>query len=100
MKLTRRRFVKALGLSTAAAGVTGFSMGNPPPDVASTKAKNKCDSTSCDPQGSNTLFDKLPTCCPRERLAADEMRITFLGTSCLPRLSQQGVSVYVEVGPT
>jgi ribonuclease Z len=51
-----------------------------------------------DPAQRNTLFDELPACSPGEKLGEDEMRITFLGTSCLPRLTQQGVSVYVEVG--
>lgn len=34
----------------------------------------------------------------QEELAADEMRITFLGTSVVPRLKQQCNSVFVEVG--
>jgi ribonuclease Z len=51
-----------------------------------------------DPAQRNTLFDELPTFRPGEKLGEDEMRITFLGTSCLPRLTQQGPSVYVEVG--
>ena len=51
-----------------------------------------------DPDQRNTLFEALPACRPGEKLGEDEMRITFMGTSCLPRLTQQGVSVYVEVG--
>ncbi|MFH1139456.1 MAG: MBL fold metallo-hydrolase [Pseudomonadota bacterium] len=51
-----------------------------------------------DPAQRNTLFDELPTHAPGEKLGEDEMRISFMGTSCLPRLTQQGVSVYVEVG--
>lgn len=35
---------------------------------------------------------------PGEALAANEMRITFLGTSFLPRLAQEQNSVYVELG--
>jgi hypothetical protein len=77
------------------AGVSGFSYGNPltePPSGPPNK--------TCEPQGSNKLFDQLKPCCPGEALDADEMRITFLGTSPIARLTQQGVSVYVEVGPT
>jgi len=46
----------------------------------------------------NTFYDSLPQFPLGEVLAPDEMRITFLGTSCIPRLSQECNSVYVEVG--
>ena len=52
------------------------------------------------PDQNNSLFSSLPTACIDQPLAEGEMRITFLGTSCLPMLTQQGVSVYLEVGPT
>ena len=96
MTLSRRTFLKAAGLGAAAAGVGGFSSSNPHAAAASGEACFDED----DPTQKNTLFDNLPTCCPGEPLGEGEMRITFLGTSCIPRLSQQGVSVYVEVGPT
>ena len=48
----------------------------------------------------NSLFAGLEPVCPGEPLAEGEMRITFLGTSCTPMLTQQGLSVYVELGPT
>ncbi|MFH1139452.1 MAG: hypothetical protein V1816_25495 [Pseudomonadota bacterium] len=51
-----------------------------------------------DPAQGNTLFDELPTYAPDEKLGEDEMRISFMGASRLPRLTQPGVSVYVEVG--
>jgi len=35
---------------------------------------------------------------PGEELASDEMRITFVGTSFLPRLAQECNSIYVELG--
>ncbi len=94
MTLSRRTFLKAAGLGAAAAGVGGFSSSNPRAASA-----GHCINKNA-PDQKNSLFEKLPTCCPGEPLADDEMRITFLGTSCIPRLSQQGVSVYVEVGPT
>lgn len=56
--------------------------------------------TPCYTPMENPLYDNLPTQCPSGPLIKGEMRISFLGTSCIPRLSQQGVSVYVEVGPT
>ncbi|RLL83143.1 guanitoxin biosynthesis MBL fold metallo-hydrolase GntH [Mesotoga sp. BH458_6_3_2_1] len=35
---------------------------------------------------------------PGEQLAADQMRITFMGTSVVPRLAQQCNSIFVELG--
>lgn len=95
MMVSRRNFLKSVGMGTAVAGVSGFSHGNSPAELPSGPPNKKCK-----PLGSNKLFDHLKPCCPGESLAADEMRITFLGTSPIPRLTQQGVSVYVEVGPT
>ncbi len=58
--------------------------------------------------GGLAVAGSLPGCPPaveldgifplQEELAADEMRITFLGTSVVPRLKQQCNSVFVEVG--
>jgi ribonuclease Z len=94
VELSRRHFLRAMGLGAAAVGVSGYSQRtsvaqDPPPCI-----------DPADPSQKNTLFAELPTCCTGEALQADEMRITFLGTSPIPRLTQQGVSVYVEVGPT
>lgn len=94
MNVSRRDFMKTVGAGAAAAGLTGYA-GNPRAALAAPMAE------ACEPQGAYTwFFNQLETCCPNEQLAPDEMRITFLGTSCIPRLSQQGVSVYVEVGPS
>jgi ribonuclease Z len=98
MKVSRRRFLKSVGLGAAAAGVAGYSMRNPFAASASHMAADH--EGQCYTPVANQLFDSLPTRCPNDPLGAGEMRISFLGTSCLPRLSQQGVSVYVEVGPT
>ena len=46
----------------------------------------------------NSFFESLPQFPLGETLAPDEMRITFLGTSCIPRLSQECNSIFVEVG--
>ncbi len=51
-----------------------------------------------DPSEKNSLFDALPVFPLGEKLDPNEMRITFLGTSCIPRLSQECNSVFVEVG--
>ena len=98
MRLSRRDFLKTLGLGAAAAGLTGSS-----PYRA--EASETCSSDEpcfipTDPAQMNSLFAGLETCCINHPLDEGEMRITFLGTSCTPMLAQQGVSVYVEVGPT
>jgi len=47
----------------------------------------------------NTYFEQLPTYCPNtEQVGNDEMRITFLGTSCLPAVMQEENSIFVELG--
>jgi ribonuclease Z len=96
--LSRRDFLKMQALAMGGVALAGSG-------VYRAVASEICRSEgSCiDPDSSdqkNTLFAELPTCCINEPLGEGEMRITFLGTSCTPMLSQQGVSVYVEVGPT
>lgn len=57
------------------------------------------DSYLADSSQRNSLADGLQLYTPgTEKLGADEMRITFLGTSCIPRLSQECNSIFVEVG--
>jgi ribonuclease Z len=51
-----------------------------------------------DPSQRNSFYDALPVFTPGTPLGKHEMRITFLGTSCIPRLSQECNSIYVEVG--
>ena len=99
MRVSRRNFLKTVGAGAAVAGIGGYAVSRPGVALGSPMA----DGGACYPGGAYTWFfdpAQLPTTCPGGELAADEMRITFLGTSCVPRLSQQGVSVYVEVGPT
>ena len=96
MKVTRRKFLQTLGAGAVVGGASAYGAGRhaeAAPQGPGCFKKNA-------PDQQNSLFDKLPTCCIREPLDKGEMRITFLGTSCTPMLTQQGVSVYVEVGPT
>jgi len=51
-----------------------------------------------DPTQVNTFFERLKPFRPGTPLAPGKMRITFLGTSPLPRLAQSSSSVFVEVG--
>ena len=52
-----------------------------------------------DPSQKNSLMAGVDPYTPgTETLGVNEMRITFLGTSCIPRLSQECNSVFVEVG--
>ncbi|MCE5309103.1 MAG: MBL fold metallo-hydrolase [Acidobacteriales bacterium] len=47
----------------------------------------------------NSYFNSLPPYCPgKEPLAADEMRITFLGTWFADRLSKTCDNIFVELG--
>jgi ribonuclease Z len=51
------------------------------------------------PAERNTLFSRLKPYYPgTEELAPGEMRITFMGTSVIPRLTQACNSVFVELG--
>ncbi|MCX6235558.1 MAG: MBL fold metallo-hydrolase [Bacteroidetes bacterium] len=87
--LTRREMLKLSGgvVGGLALGSTLSSFGSRPSGVPLT-----------DPAEKNSLFDALPVFPLGEELATDEMRITFLGTSCIPRLSQECNSIFVEVG--
>ncbi len=51
-----------------------------------------------DPTQQFTDFSSLTPFTPPETLAADQMRIWFFGTSCIPRLTQECNSIFVEVG--
>jgi ribonuclease Z len=109
MTVTRRDFIKTLGLGAAAAGAVGVAGSSAQVGSAAPAAAPVCTAGGvCYPDGAYTWFNDTLTdvYCPgtpghpSEELAANEMRIIFLGTSCIPRLSQQGVGVYIEVGPT
>ncbi|MCU0487661.1 MAG: twin-arginine translocation signal domain-containing protein [Anaerolineales bacterium] len=98
-KLSRRDFLKLQGLAVGGLVLTGSSAASTALADETCPLGGPCIDPAADDQ-KNSLFDNLNPACTNEPLAEDELRITFLGTSCTPMLTQQGVSVYVEVGPT
>lgn len=98
-KLTRREYLKLQGLAVGGLALVGSGVYRAKRAPETCSSKKPCIKKNA-PDQQNSLFEHLETCCINEPLADDEMRITFLGTSCTPMLAQQGVSVYVEVGPT
>jgi len=78
-ELTRRDLFKLSGL-----GLGGLALGS---------AMSGCgDGSGSGPVDNSKLFY------PGEPLSTDEMRISFMGTSFLPRISQECNSIYVELG--
>ena len=88
--MTRREALRVSGLALGGLAVAGAmggcgnsSSGQPEPD----------------PTETNSLMSGLEPYYPgTEKLGPDEMRISFLGTSVIPRLSQACNSVFVETG--
>jgi len=89
--IPRREYLKLQAVAAGGLALSGCSS-------LSAGTAGEAGAVSGDPDQRNTLFQTLPTCRPSAKLDKNEMRISFMGTSCLPRLTQQGVSVYVEVG--
>jgi ribonuclease Z len=88
MKMTRRNMLKLSG-----GVVGGLVLGNPMNGFGRNMPGASADSCQ-----KNSYFDALPVFPLGEPLAPDEMRVTFLGTSCVPRLSQECNSIFVETG--
>lgn len=88
--LTRRDLLKLSGLTfgTAVASNALASVNNA---LGASPKKDKQSSSSPDMTGEPAFY-------PGEKLAKDEMRITFLGSCFIPRLKQAANSVFVEVG--
>jgi ribonuclease Z len=89
MSITRRELLK-----NSAATVGGLALGG---------ALSSCSTSSAqspgDPTQMNSLLASLPPYHPgTEKLGRDEMRISFMGTTCIPMISQAAVSVFVELG--
>lgn len=89
MKMTRRNMIKISG-----GVVGGLVLGNP----VSGLGRSSPAASSADPCEKNSFYDALPVFPLGEPLAPDEMRVTFLGTSCVPRLAQECNSIFVETG--
>lgn len=91
MSMTRREALKITGLALG-----GVTLGGVLPGCA-TKTPETTDNTN--PTNTNSLMSGLDPYYPgKETLGKDEMRITFLGTSPIPRIDQECNSIYVEVG--
>ncbi|MFZ7112465.1 MAG: MBL fold metallo-hydrolase [Desulfatiglandales bacterium] len=92
--LTRRDLFKVSGLALGGMALGGVSTVSGP-GVRKARAANKADTST----QQYSYFDDLPEFYPGEPLDADEMRITFLGSSDPPpRLAQSMMSIFVEVG--
>ena len=100
MEVTRRDVLKAASL--AAGGLTvGTALSGKLEAVVSGCTNAGCPSPTAYASlyNQNTYFQQLPTYCPNtEKVGKDEMRITLLGTSCLPAVAQEENSVFVELG--
>jgi hypothetical protein len=86
---TRREMLKLSG------GTVGGMIPGSPFAGFGSSSPTPAQTDSCE---KNTYFGALPVFPLGEPLDPDEMRITFLGTSCIPRLSQECNSVFVETG--
>lgn len=87
--ISRRDLLKLSGVAVGAAAL-GSALGG---------CGSGSGSTETDPAQRNSLMAGLESYTPgSETLAGDEMRISFLGTSCIASLSQAAVSVFVELG--
>lgn len=99
MAITRRDALKTASLAAGGLALETALKGK----LAA--AASGCDSQNCTSNAfagayqRNTYFEQLPTYCPNtEQVGTDEMRITFLGTSCLPAVAQEENSIFVELG--
>jgi ribonuclease Z len=88
--LTRRELLKLSGLTL---GTVVASNALAPVDTALGASLGKDRQSSDSPQQ-----PEEPSFLPGEKLAENEMRITFMGTCFIPRLKQEANSVFVEVG--
>lgn len=91
-EVTRRDSIKLSGLALG-----GLALGSVVSGCSSSSTTAAV--AAPDPTKTNSLISSLDPYYPgTETLAANEMRITLLGTSCIPRLAQECNSIFVEVG--
>ena len=104
-RLSRRSFLKTSGVAVGGLALGGALAGT---GMGKTPTTQQCDENGChypvNPKSTQrysypaTLRKFTPGMQPD--LAADEMRITFLGTGDPPpRIAQRMMSIFVEVGP-
>lgn len=94
VELSRRDTLKLSGLALG-----GLAAGGCLPDCGDDSGQGACSEVIAGPANKNSYFQSFRPLCPQaEPLAADEMRITFLGSWFSPRVSQACNSVFVEVG--
>jgi ribonuclease Z len=97
MDLTRKEFLAASG-ATAGALWAGNALGIP--GVGGPEAAAAAGAVSADPTQQELARRLIQNSwyLPVEDLAADEMRISFMGSSFTPRVNQAMNSVFIEVG--
>ena len=89
-KLSRRDLFKLSGMTMGAAALGMYGPRNALAGTSPVGGGNA---------NKNSYFQSFQPYFPgTEPLGTNEMRITFMGTSCIPRLSQAAVSVLVELG--
>ncbi|MCY3022048.1 MAG: MBL fold metallo-hydrolase [Planctomycetota bacterium] len=94
--LNRRNFLRNLGVSVGAfAAGSALAQGSTTPGKPHGVTKSASGDDLAD-AGSRALPTETFT--PPEPLAADEMRISFMGTDYTPRIGQACNSVFVELG--
>ncbi|MBP7936965.1 MAG: MBL fold metallo-hydrolase [Phycisphaerae bacterium] len=93
--LSRREVLKLQSLALGGLAVGGCVPGGNCPDLDPVA----CPDVQSGSANRNTYFRAMRSfCLGSEPLAADEMRITFLGSWFSPRISQAANSIFVEVG--
>ncbi|MFH1136242.1 MAG: MBL fold metallo-hydrolase [Pseudomonadota bacterium] len=94
-ELSRRDVLKLSG--SMLGGLTvGSILSGCARDSSADSSSINCTSESS--QSNNLLAGLSPYYPGTEPLGADEMRISFMGTTCIPMISQAAVSVFVELG--
>lgn len=97
-QLTRRDALKLSGLAFGS-GLAAGAGGCLPCNCDDDPNQGVCSEVTSGPANTNSYFEGFQPFCPQnEPLAADEMRITFLGSWFSPRVSQACNSIFVEVG--
>lgn len=92
---SRRGFLKILGAAGVAGGVGALASGCAS-NGSTTAAEKAAEATTSGAAAWSSL--PIGTFTPGTALGADQMRISFMGTSFLPRVAQQCNSVFVETG--